>query len=128
MNAMNAQRQSRTLSLKQLELLHLIARSNSDGSLIDFDQLLERLSYRPSKMAAQFSIRALLARGLIQKAGREKRRARVRRLFSITPLGQHYVGPMSIHKDRFSPEWFSEPVAVSVEADEVNEAVHGAMA
>jgi DNA-binding MarR family transcriptional regulator len=115
----------RALSLKQLELLFLIARGNPDGSLVDFDQLLEQLSYRPSKMSAQFSIRALLARELIRKAGREKRRARVRRLFSITPLGQHYVGPMSIHKNRPVPGRFSEPVAVSVEEDE---AIHDAVA
>jgi DNA-binding MarR family transcriptional regulator len=80
------------LTLKQIELLNTIGRRNPDGGAIDLDQLIERLSYKPSKQSIQFSIRALIAHGLIQKDAPEKRRGRTRTLISLTTQGEIMVG------------------------------------
>lgn len=80
------------LTTKQIELLTTIGSRNPDGGAIDLDQLIERLSYKPSKQSIQFSIRALIAHALIQKDASEKRRGRTRTLLSLTALGQTMVG------------------------------------
>lgn len=80
------------LTLKQIELLNTIGRRNPDGSAVDLDQLIERLSYKPTKQSIQFSIRALIAHGLIQKDAPEKRRGRTRTLISLTEKGGIMVG------------------------------------
>lgn len=59
----------------QLELLTTLShREASTGRLTDFDQLLESLSWMPSKESAQFTIRAMVAKGFIAKAPLESRR------------------------------------------------------
>jgi len=80
------------LTTKQIELLTTIGRRNPDGAAVDLDQLIERLSYQPSKQSIQFSIRALIAHGLIQKDAPEKRRGRTRTLISLTEAGQIMIG------------------------------------
>lgn len=80
------------LTTKQIELVHLIGKRNPDGGAIDLDQLLERLSYKPTKQSLQFSIRALIARGLIRKDAPEKRRGRTRTLLSLTSEGEMMNG------------------------------------
>ena len=80
------------LTLKQIELLNTIGRRNPDGGAIDLDQLIERLAYKPTKQSVQFSIRALIAHGLIQKDAPEKRRGRTRTLISLTDQGLVMVG------------------------------------
>lgn len=83
------------LTTIQLDLLSLIQKGNDDGSLIDLDQLVERAAHKPTKDAMQFSVRALVGRDLIEKVGYENRRDRRRVLFRLTPLGQHYMAPLS---------------------------------
>lgn len=78
------------LTDKQLEVLRVIAERNPDGSLADLDQVIERASYKPTKQAIQFSIRALVGHKLIVKEGSEHRRGRIRVLLSTTPLGDHF--------------------------------------
>lgn len=78
------------LTDKQLEVLRVINEANPDGKPVDLDQLIERLSYKPSKAAIQFSIRALVGHELIEKAGQEIRRGRSRVLLVPTLLGQHF--------------------------------------
>jgi DNA-binding MarR family transcriptional regulator len=80
------------LTTKQLELLAVIGARNPDGGATDLDQILERLTYKPTKQSLQFSIRALIAHGLIQKDAPEKRRGRTRTLISLTPQGQMMSG------------------------------------
>lgn len=80
------------LTIKQIELLTTIGKRNPDGGATDLDQLLERLSYKPTKQSIQFSIRALIAHGLIQKDAPEKRRGRTRTLISLTREGQMMIG------------------------------------
>lgn len=91
------------LTPKQIDMLVLIAKGNEDGSPIDLDQLMERAAHRPTKASLQFSVRAMIANGLIEKIGTEKRRDRRRVLFQATPLGQHYVGPRSLIATLTSP-------------------------
>lgn len=80
------------LTSKQIELLQLIRDANTDGSSIDLDQLLERVSYKPSKQSIQFSLRALIAHNLIKKGPNEKRRNRTRAIIMLTELGQSVTG------------------------------------
>lgn len=77
----------RNLSAKQTEILTVIVRMNPDGTFVDLDQLIERLSYKPSKEAIQFSLRHLIGRELIEKKPVELRRGAQRRVFSPTIHG-----------------------------------------
>lgn len=79
------------LTPKQQEVLTLLDAGNPDGTHLDLDQLLERLSYRPTKAAVQFTVRSLVGHGLIFKQGQEVRRDRMRVILAPTVLGQHYA-------------------------------------
>lgn len=81
------------LTKKQKAILALIVKANPDGP-IDFDQLIERVPYTPTKDSMHFSIRALVAKGLIEKGPLSVRRGRARRLISPTPLGQHWAAAL----------------------------------
>jgi len=72
---------------KQMQIMRVVLRGNEDGSFCDMDELLKRLPYKVSKMALQFSIRALIKNGLLIKQERELRRGRRRVVFSATELG-----------------------------------------
>lgn len=75
------------LTAKQLHIMGVIVRGNEDGSFADLDQILKRLPYKTTKASLQFSIRALIAKGLIMKQGRENRRGRSRVVISPTQIG-----------------------------------------
>lgn len=79
------------LTQKQLELLSIISKANPDGSPTDLNEIIERLSYKPTKEAVQFSIRALIAHELIEKVGSDNRRGRRRVLISCTSMGKHFA-------------------------------------
>jgi DNA-binding MarR family transcriptional regulator len=79
------------LTTKQIELLRVIAAANEDGSPTDLDQVIDRINYETTKASIQFSIRALIGHGLIEKVGKEKRRDRQRVLIGVTPVGRSYV-------------------------------------
>lgn len=76
------------LTQKQIELIRVIGSRNPDGTPLDLDQILELLSYKPTKQSLQFSIRALIAHNLIQKDAPEKRRGRTRTIISLTKAGE----------------------------------------
>lgn len=78
------------LTSKQKAILALVVQANPDGP-VDFDQLIERLPYCPSKDSMHFSIRALVKKGLVEKGGLDVRRGRSRRLLLVTPLGNHWA-------------------------------------
>jgi DNA-binding MarR family transcriptional regulator len=76
------------LTMKQVQLLTVIVKKNEDGSPVDLDEILERLSYETSKESLQFSLRALVKKGLINKLPMSiKRRGRMRRCVEPTPDG-----------------------------------------
>jgi DNA-binding PadR family transcriptional regulator len=81
----------------QLELLETVRAGNLDkeeGGPIDFDQLIETLSWKPTKAAAHFSIRALVKRGLLVKTGELMlRRGRQRVGFELTQNGRAALDP-----------------------------------
>ena len=79
------------LSHKQIQVLMAVGAGNPDGSPIDLDQLLEVLTYRTTKASIQFSIRALINRGLMEKRGRGVRRGRKRITYGLTDLGRMIV-------------------------------------
>jgi DNA-binding MarR family transcriptional regulator len=81
------------LTQKQLELMRVVIEANADGSPTDLDEILERVSYKPTKQSIQFTIRSLIAHGLIEKVGSENRRGRRRVLIRPTDLGRHFAGP-----------------------------------
>lgn len=80
------------LTAKQIELLRVINAGNGPGEPCDLDEILERVRYETSKQSLQFSIRALVAHGLIEKLPMQKRRGRQRRPIAITDLGRGYAG------------------------------------
>ena len=87
----------------QLELLTTLrAIQSAAGALADMDQLLERLSWTPSKESLQFSIRALIAKGLIEKAGIETRRGRNRICYQMTVDGKAVLDPRPERREKLS--------------------------
>lgn len=87
------------LTTKQVQLMTVIC----SGSRVegeewnDLDQILDRLDtehhWRTTKASIQFSIRTLIEKhGMIEKAGREKRRGRNRVILKPTTLGLQSFG------------------------------------
>lgn len=77
----------RVISAKQREVLSCIVRANPDGTWLDLDQILERLTYAPTKAALQFTVRQLVERGLAEKKPEEFRRGFDRRVLAPTLKG-----------------------------------------
>lgn len=69
------------LTEKQKNLLSVIIKGNVDGTWCDLDQILDKIDYTTTKESIQFSLRFLVQRGLIQKAGIETRRGKNRVLY-----------------------------------------------
>lgn len=77
----------------QLEILQKVG-SAGPGLLLDFDQLLESLSWAPSKESAQFTIRALVQKGLLAKSPvLQLRRGRKRVCYLLTGDGKKVLDP-----------------------------------
>lgn len=81
------------LTPKQIHLLTIIRDKNPDGRPVDLDQILLRLPYETTKQSLQFSIRALINRGLIERAETEKRRGKRRRVITLSELGNMLLNP-----------------------------------
>lgn len=101
------------LTTKQIELLRVIGAGNEDGSATDLDEILERVRYETTKQSLQFSIRALIGHGLIEKKGVEKRRGRQRQVIGATALGLTYAGGKR-------PEPAVNPIVSTVEDDNLD--------
>ena len=81
----------------QLEILNKVRDVERDtGRLADFDQVLESLSWAPTKDAAQFTIRAVIAKGFIEKAPLEQRRGRKRVCYQMTKSGKLVLDPRGV--------------------------------
>lgn len=52
---------------KQAEIMKVIVRGNPDGTFCDIDQIIERLSYTPSKPSFHFSLRCIIRKKLAEK-------------------------------------------------------------
>lgn len=54
---------------------------------MDLDQLIQRVNYKVTKQAMQFSLRFLLRKGYITKGPMEVRRKKLRRTYAVTSMG-----------------------------------------
>jgi hypothetical protein len=83
------------LTKNQAELLKLVWKGNPEGEGgVDLDQLLDRVSWKPTKQAFHFSIRALSKRGFLKKEeALVLRRGRLRVVFNLTPEGSLFFDP-----------------------------------
>lgn len=77
--------------LEILKTLHAVEKETK--TLTDFDQLLSRLSWGPSKASAQFTIRAVIAKSFIEKSGIQTRRGRNRVCYKLTENGKAVLDP-----------------------------------
>jgi hypothetical protein len=96
-------------SEKHLYVMKVLSLGNEDKSSVDLDQILERLDYKTTKQAFQFTLRTMIRHEWAIKLGMEKRRGRNRVLIGLTPLGvQHFesnkVAPTSIMEDFYDDD------------------------
>jgi DNA-binding PadR family transcriptional regulator len=91
------------LTEKQIEQLRVICPGNSDGTDLDLDQIIDRMNYTPTKQSFQFSLRALVNKGLVVKGPRVTRRGRERQTITPTPLGLGYFPRRSLASILTSP-------------------------
>ncbi|UUZ75512.1 hypothetical protein LP414_27740 [Polaromonas sp. P1(28)-13] len=103
------------LTVKQIELLTVIAKGNGPDDPCDLDQILDEIRYETTKQSLQFSIRALVAHGLIFRKGTESRRGRQRQVIEATSLGRAVVSPAGASS---APAYVS-----SVEEDELQSVI-----
>lgn len=78
------------LTEKQIQILSVIHQHRVfQEEDIDMDQLLTELPYQTSKESMQFSLRALIKKGFIEKNDQwAVRRGRARRTYSLTEFGK----------------------------------------
>lgn len=102
------------LTQKQIQLLGIIKKANPDGTNVDMNELIDRTDYKPSKASMQFSIRALIAKELIEKCDISKRRGRQHVSYQILPLGLHFTAGMTEAAFVVTPE--EDAAMLSLEA------------
>ncbi|HBM2881092.1 TPA: hypothetical protein LVL09_004914 [Klebsiella oxytoca] len=78
------------LTSKQKDIIKTVNLGYERGHLLDLDELLEILPYRTSKQSMQFSLRALIKKGLIEKHDCRPRGETLhhRRTLGLTILGR----------------------------------------
>ncbi len=79
------------LTRKQRDILNIVIEGNISENYgryceVDVDQILDRIDYTTSKESLQFSLRSLIAKGMVTKNGRECRRGRARQTYAPTEL------------------------------------------
>ncbi|EFB2189036.1 hypothetical protein ABJ926_003994 [Escherichia coli] len=79
-----------TLTNKQKDIIKTLNLGYERGHLLDLDELLEVLPYKTTKQSIQFSIRALIKRGLVEKGHTRQRSDNRyhRRTLGLTTLGR----------------------------------------
>ncbi|EGR3221737.1 hypothetical protein DC904_13645 [Vibrio parahaemolyticus] len=75
------------LTYRMIMILEVVLKRNTDGSLVDLDQIIERVDYEVTKPAIQFTLRRMVEHGVIEKFGMEKRRGKSRVIYRGTELG-----------------------------------------
>lgn len=106
----------------QLEILQHVAAAPAEEP-IDFDQLLDKLSWRPSKESAQFPIRSLVAKGFVKKGSLSLRRGRQRVTYLLTEKGKKLLDPrLGSGKGDSSTPGASSNVSGKLSAESANKA------
>ena len=77
---------------KQCQIMMTLLKGNDDGTFLDIDQLLDALPYETTKQSLQFSIRALVKHGMVNKIERQVRRSRNRTVLAPTGLAYSSFG------------------------------------
>ncbi|EPN0714872.1 hypothetical protein ACTUHM_000023 [Shigella sonnei] len=79
-----------TLTDKQKDIIKTLNLGYERGHLLDLDELLEVLPYKTTKQSIQFSIRALIKKGLVEKGHTRQRSDNRyhRRTIGLTTLGR----------------------------------------
>ncbi|EEQ7664251.1 hypothetical protein ABGD54_RS21245 [Escherichia coli] len=79
-----------TLTNKQKDIIKTLNLGYERGHLLDLDELLEVLPYKTTKQSIQFSIRALIKKGLVEKGHTRQRSDNRyhRRTLGLTTLGR----------------------------------------
>ncbi|EFR8717784.1 hypothetical protein H1W39_005181, partial [Escherichia coli] len=79
-----------TLTDKQKDIIKTLNLGYERGHLLDLDELLEVLPYKTTKQSIQFSIRALIKKGLVEKGHTRQRgdNRYHRRTLGLTTLGR----------------------------------------
>lgn len=85
-----------------LELVHLVVRDSADHPAtaadpwlpLDMDELLEAIGNTSAKQSMQFTIRALIINGMIEKLDQQRRRGRLRAVYEATVLGKGIAAPV----------------------------------
>lgn len=103
----------------QIDLLRIIVKGNPatdvpEDAFADLDQVLERAMRKTTKSSLQFTIRALVINGMIEKLPPQQRRGRMRVLYKPTPYGSGigadrpvlpgFVVPLREDKTDFEPQ------------------------
>ncbi|WP_053265209.1 hypothetical protein [Escherichia coli] len=78
------------LTNKQKDIIKTLNLGYERGHLLDLDELLEVLPYKTTKQSIQFSIRALIKKGLVEKGHTRQRSDNRyhRRTLGLTTLGR----------------------------------------
>jgi len=76
---------------KQTKIMNTIVKGNPDGTFCDLDQLLNNLPYKTTKSSLQFSLRALIKKGFVEKGDLRKRDGQHRRIIKPTYKGYQTV-------------------------------------
>lgn len=82
---------------KQIEILKALVRRNSDGSLLDVHQLMDRIQPPCVRGSMICSLRHLATHKLIEEGPLETRRKRRVRTYVITQLGKNVIRPGIAH-------------------------------
>ena len=105
------------LTDKQQKILLTVAGYFPEGKYkypLDIDQIVDALPYRTTKASFHFSLRALIAHGLVERGGTRARIGgidnRKHRVILLTEDGWKYVHQLMPHK---------AAICVSLEQDEV---------
>jgi len=109
------------LSTKQRWVINELIRGHMINEVrvcdLDLDQLLTRLAenksytnYAPTKHALQFTIKCLIAKGMIAKDGFRLRAGKSRRVLVATPLGFHLCKPGSVPTSKDITDDSNEPI------------------
>lgn len=104
----------RGLTAYQQEILNAVRDCAGRGFDIDLDQLLECLSWKPTKQSLQFSIRALVAKKMLVKTGFQVRRGRKRVCFALDAAGRAVFDPRGAPAQEKAQESAATPPARDV--------------
>ena len=86
----------RGITKNQLELLHFVIDCEAGGAMADLDQIIDKMSWEPTKESIQFTIRAMVGKSFIEKSGLQSRRGRNRVCFKVSIKGKQVLDPRGL--------------------------------